>query len=172
MFCQIKDGEVVQVIPRPVPLTINDIQYPKNIFTLWSKAELKAIGLLSYLENAIDTQFYERGNLSYEVKADEVVGTYAQTARDLDGIKDLMKIEVKRMATMILQPTDWMTLRASEGGTAIPDAVKNDRKAVRKESNDKEAEINTLSDLDGIKTYQKEKMQFVNSGNVGKRTKF
>ena len=154
MFCQVKDGEVVQVIPRPVPLTINDIQYPKNIFTLWSKAELKAIGLLSYLENAIDTQFYERGNLSYEVKADEVVGTYAQTARDLDGIKDLMKIEVKRMATMILQPTDWMTLRASEGGTAIPDAVKAYRVAVRKESNDKETAIKALGDLDAVKLYE------------------
>ncbi len=75
MFAQVKDGAVVQVIPRPVPLTINDIQYPKNIFQVWSKEELKAIDLLPYSENTVDSRSYQRGNLSYEVKADEVVGT-------------------------------------------------------------------------------------------------
>ena len=38
MFAQVKDGSVVQVIPRPVPLTINEIQYPKNIFQIWNNS--------------------------------------------------------------------------------------------------------------------------------------
>ena len=154
MFAQVKDGSVVQVIPRPVPLTINDIQYPKNIFQLWSKAELKAIDLLPYSENTVDSRFYMRGNLSYEVKADEVVGTYAQTAKDNDDLKNKMIEQVKRQASRHLENTDWMALRASEGGTAIPDAVKTYRTAIRKESNDKETEIKNLSDLDAIKLYQ------------------
>ncbi len=154
MFAQVKDGAVVQVIPRPVPITINDIQYPKNIFQVWSKAELKAIDLLPYSENTVDSRFYMRGNLSYEVKADEVVGTYAQTAKDNDDLKNKMIEQVKRQASRQLENTDWMALRASEGGTAIPDAVKTYRTAIRKESNDKETEIKALSDLDAIKLYQ------------------
>jgi len=154
MFCQVKDNAVVQVIPRPVPITINDIQYPKNIFQLWSKAELKAIDLLPYSENTVDNRFYIRGDLSYEVKADEVVGTYAQTAKDNDDLKNKMIEQVKRQASTHLEATDWMAIRASEGGSAIPDAVKTYRTAVRKESNDKETEIKALSDLDAIKLYQ------------------
>lgn len=155
MFAQVKNGEVVQVIPRPIPLTINDIQHPKNIFQLWSNEELKAIDLLPYSENTVDSRFYDRGDLSYEVKADEVVGTYAQTAKDIDDLKTKMIEEVKRQASRLLESTDWMALRASEGGTAIPDEVKTYRTAVRTESNDKETEIKALSDLDAIKLYQK-----------------
>jgi len=154
MFAQIKDGSVVQVIPRPVPLTINEIQYPKNIFQLWSNEELKAIDLLPYSENTVDNRFYIRGNLSYEVKADEVIGTYAQTAKDNDDLKNRMIEQVKRQASRHLESTDWMAIRASEGGSAIPDAVKTYRTAVRKESNDKETEIKALSNLDAIKLYQ------------------
>ena len=154
MFAQIKDGAVVKVIPRPVPLTINDIHYPKNIFQVWTKAELKAIDLLPYSENTVDNRFYIRGNLSYEVKADEVIGTYAQTAKDNDDLKNKMIEEVKRQASRHLEATDWMAIRASEGGSAIPDAVKTYRTAVRKESNDKETEIKALSNLDAIKLYQ------------------
>ena len=154
MFCQVKDGAVVQVIPTPVPLKINDIQYPKNIFQLWSKAELKAIDLLPYSENTVDSRFYRRGNLSYEVKANEVVGTYAQTAKDNDGLKNKMIAEVKRQASIHLEATDWMAIRASEGGSAIPENVKSFRSKIREESNSKETEIKALSDLDAIKLYQ------------------
>lgn len=154
MFCQVKDGSVVQVIPRPVPITINDIQYPKNIFQLWSEAELKAIDLLPYSENTVDSRFYQRGSLSYEVKADEVVGTYAQTAKDNDDLKNKMIEQVKRQASRHLEATDWMAIRASEGGTAIPDAVKSYRTQIRLESNEKEEQIKALSDFDAIKLYQ------------------
>ena len=154
MFAQVKDGAVVQVIPRPVPLTINDIQYPKNIFQVWSKEELKAIDLLPYSENTVDSRFYQRGNLSYEVKADEVVGTYAQTALDNDDLKNRMIEQVKRQASRHLESTDWMAIRASEGGSAIPENVKSFRSKIREESNSKETEIKALSNLDAIKLYQ------------------
>ena len=154
MFCQVKDGSVVQVIPRPVPLTINDIQYPKNIFQLWSNEELKAIDLLPYSENTVDNRFYIRGNLSYEVKADEVVGTYAQTAKDNDDLKNKMIEQVKRQASRHLETTDWMAIRASEGWSAIPENVKSFRSKIREESNSKETEIKDLSDFDAIKLYQ------------------
>ena len=154
MFAQVEDNEVVKVIPRPKGITIGDIQYPKNIFTLWSKQELKAIGLLPYQENTVDNRFYQRGSLSYEIGSDEVVGTYAKTDKDVATLKEKMIEQVKNRASKLLAPTDWMVLRATEGGTAIADNIKAYRVAVRKESNDKETEIKALGDLDAIKLYE------------------
>ena len=154
MFCQVEDNEVVKVIPRPKGITIGDTQYPKNIFTLWSKQELKAIGLLPYQENTVDNRFYQRGSLSYEIGSDEVVGTYAKTDKDVATLKEKMIEKIKQTASSILARDDWMAVRASEGGTAIPDNVKAYRVAVRKESNDKETEIKALSDLDAVMLYE------------------
>ena len=154
MFAQVEDNEVVKVIPRPKGITIGDIQYPKNIFTLWSKQELKAIGLLPYQENTVDNRFYQRGSLSYEIGSDEVVGTYAKTAKDIAVLKNIMIYRTKKRASNILSISDWMAVRASEGGTAIPDDIKAYRAAVRKESNDKETEIKALSDLDAVMLYE------------------
>ena len=154
MFAQVEDNEVVKVIPRPKGITIGDTQYPKNIFTLWSKQELKAIGLLPYQENTVDNRFYQRGSLSYEIGSDEVVGTYAKTAKDIAVLKNIMIYRTKKRASNILSISDWMAVRASEGGTAIPDDIKAYRAAVRKESNDKETEIKALSDLDAVMLYE------------------
>ena len=154
MFAQIEGGEVVKVIPRPKGITIGDTQYPKNIFTLWSKQELKAIGLLPYQENTVDNRFYQRGSLSYEIGSDEVVGTYAKTDKDVATLKEKMIEQVKNRASKLLAPTDWRVLRATEGGTAIADNIKAYRVAVRKESNDKETEIKALSDLDAVMLYE------------------
>ncbi|SVD37488.1 uncharacterized protein METZ01_LOCUS390342, partial [marine metagenome] len=154
MFCQIEGSEVVEVIPKPKGITIGDTQYPKNIFTIWSKEELKTIGLLPYSENKIDNRFYLRGDLSYDVGSDAVVGTYAKAAKDIDEIKDKMIERVKKIASKFLAYTDWMVIRESEGGTAIPDDIKAYRTAVRKESNDKETAIKALSDLDAVMLYE------------------
>ena len=154
MFCQVDGNEVVEIIPKPKGITIGDTQYPKNIFTIWSKEELKAIGLLPYSENKVDSRFYLRGDLSYEVSSDEVVGTYAKTAKDIDILKNNMIDNVNARASRILVRDDWMVVRASEGGTAIPDAIKTYRTAIRKESNDKGTAIKALGDLDAIMLYE------------------
>ena len=46
MWSQVSGGEVIRVIPSPIALTVDSIQYPKNIFTVWSASELKNIGIL------------------------------------------------------------------------------------------------------------------------------
>ena len=62
--------------------------------------------------------------------------------------------QVKRQASRHLESTDWMAIRASEGGSAIPENVKSFRSKIREESNSKETEIKALSNLDAIKLYQ------------------
>ena len=154
MWSQVSGGAVIRVLAHPVPLVIGDTQYPKNIFTLWSKAELKAIGIMPYAETSVDSRYCNSGQLSYEIGEDEVKGTYATTDRDYAPLKLAMLDRTKAIASSILARDDWMAVRASEGGTAIPDAVKAYRVAVRKESNDKETAIKALGDLDAVKLYE------------------
>lgn len=154
MWCQVSGDEVIRVIPNPISLTINEIQYPRNIFILWEKSELKTLGLMPYRENSINQRYHFTGSLSYEIGSDEVVGTYAKTDKDFAELKKQMVIQTKETASTLLKRDDWMAIRAIEGGTAIPDAVKTYRTAIRKESNDKETEINALSDLDAVKLYE------------------
>ena len=45
MWAKVESGSVTEIYTRPKPLKIGDVQHPKNIFELWSEAELKAIGI-------------------------------------------------------------------------------------------------------------------------------
>ena len=154
MWSQVSGGAVIRVLAHPVPLKINDIQHPKNIFTRWSKAELKAIGIMPYSETSVDSRYKYSGKLSYEIGEDEVTGTYATTDKDYAPLKLAMLDRTKTIASGILARDDWMAIREAEGGTAIPDAVKAYRVAVRKESNDKETAIKALGNLDAVKLYE------------------
>ena len=155
MWSQVSGGQVLRVLAHPIPLVIGDTQYPKNIFTLWSKAELKAIGIMPYRELTVDTKYHYSGTVSYEIKDDEVVGSYAsQSDKEYAPLKLSMLDRTKDKASSLLARDDWMAVRASEGGTAIPDNIKAYRVAVRKESNDKETAIKALGDLDAVKLYE------------------
>ena len=154
MWSQVSGGTVLRVIPHPVPLTIGDIQYPRNIFTRWTKAELKAIGIMPYAETSVDNRYKYSGKVSYTIGVDEVSGTYATTDKDHELLKLEMLDTAKSIASSILARDDWMTIREAEGGDAMPDNVKAYRVAVREESNDKETAIKALSDLDAVKLYE------------------
>ncbi len=154
MWSQVSGGTVLRVIPHPVPLTIGDIQYPRNIFTRWTKAELKAIGIMPYAETSVDNRYKYSGKVSYTIGVDEVSGTYATTDKDHELLKLEMLDKTKKMASSILARDDWMAIREAEGGTAMPDNVKAYRVAIREESNDKETAIKALGDLDAVKLYE------------------
>ena len=155
MWSQISGGQVLRVLAHPIPLVIGDTQYPKNIFTLWSKAELEVIGIMPYREVPVDTKYHYSGTVSYEITENEVVGSYPSSSdKEYAQLKLAMLDKTKAVASSLLVRDDWMAIRASEGGTAIPDAVKAYRVAVRKQSNDKETAIKALGDLDAVKLYE------------------
>jgi len=118
------------------------------------KGQLSSLGILPYREERVDQRYYNSGALSYAIGSDEVVGTYAKTDRDVDALKEQMLDNVKKIASSLLARDDWMAVRASEGGTAIPDAIKAYRVAIREESNAKETEIGKLTTLAKVIAYQ------------------
>jgi hypothetical protein len=61
--------------------------------------------------------------------------------------------EIKRTASSLISPTDWMVIRATEGGTAVPTNISTYRAAIRLDSNNAETSINALNDINSIYTY-------------------
>ena len=153
MWAQVSGDSVTRIISSPIALEINSIQYPRNIFTVWSASELKDIGIYPYSETLVNQRYHWTGSLSYNIGADEVTGTYTSTEKDVTDLKEGMLQQTKEIAASLLVRDDWMVIREVEGGTAMPDNIKTYREAVRTESNEKATAINALSDLDAIKLY-------------------
>ena len=154
MWTKVTGGQVERVISSPTNITVDNVTHPKSIFTKWTKPELKTIGIYPYREDSVDQRYYNTGTVSYAIGADEVVGSYTSTDRDVAGLKEDMITQTRQVASSILARDDWMSIREAEGGTAMPANVKTYRAAIRTESGTKEDEINALSDLDAVKGYE------------------
>ena len=154
MWAQVSNNEVVRVLVHPSNLEVNGVTHPKSIFTKWNAADLKTVGIYPYSANSVDLRYHYAGEVSYVVGVDSVTGTYAITDKDIADLKKTMISNSRSTAALILARDDWMSIRESEGGTAIDSDIKTYRAAIRTESGTKETEINALADLDAVKAYE------------------
>ena len=154
MWALVESDSITKLIPRPKSLTIGDVQYPHNIFGLWSASELEAIGIYPIVEdrsNIKDAGYYSNTPITYTYADGNVTGTYGTaTAKDLPTLKTLKKNKVNEEAYSALQDSDWLVIRAAEGGTAVPSAWTTYRAAVRTKSNDMETLIDAAADVDAL----------------------
>jgi hypothetical protein len=178
MWAQVEDNNIIQVFTRPKALTIGDINYPSNIFTMWSKSELEAIGIYEVVidnSNLKDKEYYINTNQSFNFASETVTASYGTatakniadtlfTAQDetnglgtegevkAKGLKTIKKENINKEAGSILQPTDWMVIRATEGGTAVPSSITTQRAAVRTKANEMCTAIDNAADIDALVT--------------------
>ena len=150
----VSGGEVTRIINTPQSLTVGGVTHPKSIFTKWTKAQLKEIGIYPYSVTNVDQRYYWQGEVTYTVNSDDVTGTYNGTAKDVDGLKDNMTQKVKSAVAARLQPTDWRVIREAEGGTAMANTYVTFRSGIRSEGNTKETEIAALSTINDIIGYE------------------
>jgi len=146
-------SEILGTIRTPRGVTVDGIQHPASIFTCWSDEELAAINIYPATLDVPDQRYYEIGDTSYTLTDGTYIISYASTEKDVNNLKAERNNTVKSISASHLEKSDWMVIRASEGGTAVPSAWTTYRAAVRTESNDKNSAIDALSTLDDIKTY-------------------
>ena len=144
----------VGLVKTPRGLTIDGIQHPRNIFRLWTKAELAAVGIKPASITSVDSRYNNTGELTWNTSGAEAVGTYATTDKVAADLKTEMKASVNSNASSILAQSDWMSIRAADGGTAVPSAWATYRTALRTIANAKEIEIDALADMDAVKAYE------------------
>ena len=154
MWAYVKHSQVVRLYSRPTALTIGGLQYPANIFSSWSASQLKDIGLYSYTETGMGRQdYYTNSGPVYTVddSAGTVVGTYTPTAKNLVSTKKEEIVNVKKVVSGRLAPTDWMVIKASEvSSNTVPSVYSTYRTAVRTKGNALETSVNNASDVDAI----------------------
>ena len=168
MWARVESGSVTEVYTSPKALTIGNVQYPRNIFQLWSEAELKAIGL--YIveidnTNLKDQAYYDNTSQSFTFASDKVTASYGSaTAKKLadysetvggittnfTGLKTIHKNNINSQAAAILTKHDWMSIREAEGGTDMPSNIKTWRGNVRAMANTMCTKIDGVSDVDAL----------------------
>ena len=125
-----------EVIKTPKEMVINDVRYPKQIFK--DADFLAELGITSYEPEIFDNRYYFA----------------VDVARDVADLKKNMIAKVKEQVGARLSQTDWMVIRATDGGTAVPSDVATYRTAIRTEGNTKETEINELVSIDDVIAYE------------------
>jgi hypothetical protein len=144
----------IGLVKTPRGVTIDGVQHPRNIFRLWSKDELAAIGIKPASITAVDTRYKNTGELTWNTSGAEAVGTYATTDKDVATLKTSMAGQVNSIAASTLAKSDWMSIREADGGTAMPSDWKTYRAAVRTAANAKETAIGNLANMDAVKAYE------------------
>jgi hypothetical protein len=66
------------------------------------------------------------------------------------GLKYNHKQVINQQAAGNLAPTDWMVVRAAEGGTAVPSDITTSRAAVRTKANEMCTAIDAAADVDAL----------------------
>jgi hypothetical protein len=154
MWALVEDNNVTQVFTRPKAITIGDNQYQANIFNLWSTSELEALGIYAVVQddsNKKDEKYYINTNQIFTFRGGVVTASYnSATAKDLDVLKTEHKEKINAEAGSLLAQYDWYTLRAADGGTAVPSNIRAYRTAVRSKANEMCNTINSASNVDHL----------------------
>ena len=135
--------------------TNNDgVTHPSNWAT-WSDADKAKAGLTWEADAATyDSRFYWDANTPKALDDVNEVDADGNPVLDEDGnqvvtlgLKSTWKATVKQQAGGLLQPTDWMVIKASEvSGYTVPADILTARAAIRTASNTIEAAIDAAAD--------------------------
>ena len=155
MYALIENNEIKETFSNIRALKIGDVQYPKNIFTVWSKEKKEAIGIYEIVRdnsNKKDDSLYTNTEVSYAFADGKVTASYGTAnPKELSGLKTEKKKIIKQQASDLLTPTDWYVIKATEVESySAPEATTTYRADVRTASNEMEAKINACTTVDEL----------------------
>ena len=179
MFALVESGKITQFPGGNKGITLNGIQYPASIYTLWSESERNAIGIYTVEidnTNKKDEEWYTNTNQTYTFSGGKVTATYgtatAKAIADSDavdsegnkvkdndgnqvinkGLKTIKKDLIDRQCAGLLAPSDWRVVKATETGGTMDSGWKTWRASVRTKCNSMQTEIDNASDVDALAT--------------------
>ena len=182
MFALVESGSITKLLNDSKGITIDGVQHPRTIFTLWTEAERNAIGIYtvemdySKLKNE---EWYNNTDVTYAFDGSKVTGSYGDATakahadtlfteqdktddlipegKDVGdvatrGLKYRLIQQVKKQAESELSKTDWYITRKAEKDTAIPSSITTHRDAVRAKQAEMETAITNASDTPALET--------------------
>jgi hypothetical protein len=180
MFALVKDDKIERIFTRPTGFIIDENQYPKEVFTLWTDEERKNIGIYEVITdstNKKEEEYYNNTDEEFNFSDEKVTRSWGTaTAKELedkdakdnngnnildddgnqviiDGLKTKKKRIVKQQASGLLNPTDWYVIKATEVESYnVPENITNFRTEVRTTSNEMETKIDACNSVDELKS--------------------
>ena len=177
MFAVVESGKITSMPNGNKGIMIGDNQYPASIFTLWSESERNAIGVYTVEideTNKKDSEYYINTNITYAFSGGKVKGTYGTAAaRSLvdtdatdgegnklkdgdgnqiinEGLKTIKKRLLDNQCKDLLEPSDWMVVRATETETTMDSGWKTWRASVRTKCNSMQTQIDNAANVDAL----------------------
>ena len=179
MYALVKGDNIEKIINNPKAMIIDDVQYPAKIFQLWSSSELNAIGIYEVItdtSNFKDEYYYINTNEQFNYSDNQVTRSWGNaTPKRLEdedavdengdpvldndgnqiinyGLKTEKKRIVKQQASVLLAPTDWYVVKATEVAEYnVPENITSFRTEVRAKSNEMETQIDACTTVDELK---------------------
>lgn len=152
-------SETFGTIKTPRALTVEGIKHPSNIFRVWSSQELADIGIYPARIEAPDSRYWNTGAESYTLTDGEYVISYDTTEKDVEFLKTQVIGKIKANVGALLAPSDWMVIRAADGGTAMPEAWTTYRNEVRAHGNSLENGVEAFASVQAVKNFQNHEVQ-------------
>ena len=180
MFALVESGSITQMPKGNKGITLNGIQYPAAIYTLWSESERNAIGIYTVIEdntNRKDGDWYTNTNQSYAFGSGKVTATYGSaTAKAIadttwtqqnsddgempddksvgdvkvEGLKTIKNRIIDNQCAGKLAPSDWRVIREQETGNSMDSDWKTWRAAVRTKCNSMQTQITNAANVDAL----------------------
>ena len=175
MWARVEDNEVVEIITHPKPLTVDGISHPRAIFTAWTDADRRNIGIYTVQQaEKLDARFYIPKDPTYAVSGTDVIETIEKSAdkeltdtNDVDengdpvlddhgnqtvtlGLKSKAKLRADVYANRLLHTFDWLVQRKVTADTAIPSDVTTYMAAVRTAHASIHTAIDNAADMDAF----------------------
>ena len=124
-------------------------------FDLLSETEWQEAGFYDVVTPDYNSATQYLGDLEWDADSSTftypvINKTWTQTVAEL---KEAKIASLKSIYNRKLQETDWYIIRASEGGTATPQSILDDRAALRTECATKEGEINAKTTKAAVVSY-------------------
>ena len=179
MWARIEDNKIVEYYSQKKSLVLNEVRYSSQIFTIWTDAQRKELGILPIVISGshLNTHYYIEHNHSDAIAGDgnsviRTIGVKAadrkledEDAKDEDGNQllhdDGSKVinyglkhnaiqKVKTQQAGFLSQTDWYIIRKADAGTAIPSNIQTWRDAIRVDATEIETAITNAADMDAF----------------------
>ena len=165
MWALVESDNVTEVFYRPKRLTIGDVNYPSNIFMLWTSSELEAIDIYEVVidnTNYKDPEYYINTNQSFAFSSGTVTATYGTaTAKALNdstdsdgvvirGLKYNHCQKINNQAYGLFIPNDWMVIKATETGGSVASDWTTYRAAIRTSADSMKTKINAVANVDAL----------------------
>jgi hypothetical protein len=158
MWAKLNSDEdaIEEIIVKAKDMTVDEINYPKVLFSLWTVAERKAIGIVPVTTTGshLDTRFYVEKDPTYAIANDKesVVRTIGvkQSDKTLADLKTAAKVAANIAASNLLKGYGWLAERKVTADVDVPSDVLSFMAAIRTDHANILTAIDNASDMDAF----------------------